>query len=150
MAFAVPIVVGIATAAMSVYQGMKMQDAADEQEDIAKRNAEREQREAEEAVRREKKEFQAEESLDRARAAASGIDVDKSKSTVLFMAEKRKSHQEEIDWMKSSAASRADIIKREGRLAADQTRAEAWGHFANAVGSAGKAASAGIAWYESS
>ena len=149
MAAAVPIAVAVIGAAVSVYTGVKQREAAKEQEDIAKRNAEREQAEAEEMARRERKRADYEESLDRARAAASGIDVDKSKSNVIYMNERKKANRDQIDWIRKSGASRADIIKREGRLAADMTRIDSWKSFGQAASYGAQAAGASYDWYKS-
>lgn len=146
--YAVPIVTGIIGTALSVYQGMEMLNIADDQEDIAKRNADREKEEAKEQARRERKEMDATEAEARARGAASGMNVDKSKSQVLFLANQKTEHARQIDWIRKSAKSRAKIIKREGDLEARKTRAGAWGKFGAAATSALGAGATGYEWYK--
>lgn len=119
--------------ASGLYQYKSAQDAADAQEDIADQNAKREQREAEEMASRAESEAAREQSLARARAAASGVG---GESTDLYISDLTRRRNREIDWMRESGKSRAKITRREGRHEARATRAQGVGAMFSALGGA--------------
>ena len=117
--------------ASGVFQFASAQKAANEQEDIADQNAKREKEEAEELAQRAEDTAAREESLARARAAASGVG---GKSTNLYISDLTKRNQREIDWMRKSGKSKAKITQREGRAAASATRSQGAGSLFSSIG----------------
>lgn len=130
----VMMVVSLATTAYSMHAQAQ---AADEAEKIAERNANRIEQEAEETARRAGKAASRTESLARARMFASGAIGLSQEEYIEGMAE---THQEEIDWIIKSGASQADIVRRQGSLAASQAEA-------NIIATAGQGASDAANWY---
>ena len=128
-------VVGLVASAISAFVQW---DAADDADEIAKKNAERERAEAEEQARRAKKSADRTNSLARARAAASGI---KGQSSDMYLAELEDEQNREIDWILSSGESRADIIEDEGERAQKIGRAGAFSTLAGGMQDS-------YAWYD--
>ena len=99
-------------------------------EAIGEANARRESEEAAEATRRLKLEQEKVLSETRARAAASGVT---SEGTVeAYLGEMEKNFSDELDWIKKSGASAANIQRRQGAYQRQQADAQAWGTIANA------------------
>jgi len=116
MATALPYMM-MATSAYGVYSS---EQAADDQEDIARENAERQRLESTEAVRRLTLRQEQSESQAKAMAAASGVSM--SGSITDYLDIMQKTNKEEADWLKRSGISAASIMQREGELQADMTR----------------------------
>lgn len=130
--------VGLAISAVSAgYSIYQSEQAAQEAEDIADANARREAMEAEEMAQRAEKDAAREESLARARAFASGVG---GESQEIYLDDLHASNKREIDWIRRSGASRADLTRKEGRVSASQHRrkgtAAAIGGFGSMVGQA--------------
>ncbi len=118
MAMALPyLMVGI-----QAYGMYSTDEAADDQEDIARENADRQRMESEEAVRRLTKRQEQSESQAKAMAAASGVQVSGSIEDYLDIMQK--TNKSEADWLKKSGLSAASIMQREGELQADMTRTQ--------------------------
>ena len=117
------------------------EQAAKEAEGIAEDNARREAMEAEEMAQRAEKEAAREESLSRARAAASGVG---GESTDLYQEDLAKTNQREIDWIRRSGASRADITRREGQQTASSYRSAGISQGIKGIGSV---AAGTMDWY---
>lgn len=132
------LLISAASAGYSIYSS---EQAAKEAEDIADANARREAMEAEEMAQRQEKEAAREESLARARAAASGVG---GESQDIYLEELSRTNQREIDWIRQSGRSRAAITRQSGASAASQARRE--GVSAGLAG-LGQAASYGSDWY---
>lgn len=132
------VAVSAASAGYSIYQSKQ---AAEEAEDIADANAKREKMEAEEMAQRAEKDAAREESLARARAFASGVG---GESQEMYLDDLYASNRREIDWIRRSGSSRADLIKKEGRVAGKQHRREA---VASGIAGFGKATSAAGDWH---
>ncbi len=120
--------------ASGVMQYKAAQDAADDQEEIARENARLIAEETEESARREEKAAAAAESQSRARAAASGVTL--SGSTSEYLSEQQKANADRIKWLRKSGKSRASITEREGAMTAGATRARGTANLVGSVGSA--------------
>lgn len=110
----------VLTAATTAYGIYQQQEAQEESEAIADANAARIEAEAQETARRAEKTAQAERSTARARAAASGV---VGLSTYLHLDEMEKEQNRQIDWIRKSGASQADITTREAKATRSTTRA---------------------------
>ena len=128
---ALPIVVAVVSAAATVYSVVQQKEAADEAADIAAQNAARQQAAAEESARRKEKQHKRTQSLARARAFASGAG---GESQAAYLEEMKLTHQAEVDWIRKSGASQAEITMAEGELARTQGYAGAVSTFAQGVG----------------
>jgi hypothetical protein len=135
MAVALPYMT-LALAGYQVYSGER---AADEQEDLARANAERQRMESDEAVRRLSARQEASESQAKAIAAASGVKVTGSVTDYLDVMQK--TNKDEVSWLRKSGLSAESIMAREGQLQADMTRRgsrfKAAGSFLSTVDEAG-------------
>ena len=110
----------IGSMAVGAYSVYSTEQGADEQDDIARANAERQRMESEEAVRRLTARQEQAESQAKAMASASGVKVTGSVEDYLdIMA---KTHKDEADWLVKSGLSAESIMAREGELQADMTR----------------------------
>ena len=134
---ALPAVIGVTSLVVSAYSVYQSVKAAGEAGDIAKRNADRIQEEADEMARRERFNLHREKSLIRARVAAAGI---KGITPETYYKEYTKKREREIQWMSYSAEARASIVKQEG------SRAKTIG-YAQAAGTAVSGISAGYNWF---
>ena len=114
MATGVGIAIGVAGLAMSGYQIYQSKEAADEAKEISDRNQKAIEAEAAEQERRERFNLGREQSLIRARIAASGI---RGKTPEAYYLDYTKRRESEIKWMRSSAEMRSDIAGREGSRA---------------------------------
>lgn len=110
----------VVAAAGTAYTVYSTEQAAAEQKKIARANAERIKRENEESLRRLKKQQEANMAEARARAAASGVTTEGTQKT--YLDEMKDAFQSEVDWLRSSGASQAQITQSEGFLQADITR----------------------------
>lgn len=103
---------------------------AAEQQALSERNAQREEAETTERLRRQEIQFSKDEALARAGAFASGFqatgmapgDVN---SIALSLAEQKQENLTQIDWETRAGASRADIIRKGGAIARQKGEAEA-------------------------
>jgi len=129
--------------AVGAYRNKKASDAASrEQEAISRENVKREREESAEALRRTGETFGRLESTTAARSSASGLG---GSTRTRYQEAMKRSHQEELDWMKKSGASRASIMEREGKAQADITRKRGRADFISGLGSAfGTVAGSGI------
>jgi len=125
MALALPYL----TVAMAGYGIYSSEKAADEQEDLAMANAERQRMESEEAVRRLTLRQEQSESQAKALAATSGAKVTGSVTDYLDLMSKV--NKEEADWLVKSGLSAESIMSREGEIQADMTRRSGRANFAN-------------------
>ena len=132
------LVLSAAGTAYGVYSSEKQ---AAEAEDIAEDNARRQSAEAEEMAQRAENEAAREESLSRARAAASGAT---GESMDLYQEDLAKTNQREIDWIRRSGASRADAIKQEGYAQASGYRSAG---IEQGIRGAGNVAAGALDWY---
>lgn len=117
MAQAIPVitaVVGVISAASTIYSVVQQKEAADEARDIAEQNAARQLAEAEESARRKEKQHARTQSLARARAFASGVG---GVSQEMYLEDLMTTHKEEVDWIRKSGQSQAQITLSEGKLA---------------------------------
>lgn len=128
MAEAMPVIIGISSILGTGYSIYSNIQAANEAEDIAEANADRIAAETEEQARRLEKEKARELAMGRARAYASGFTGEGSSQLVLEDLERTRT--EEIEWLKRSGASRANIALMEGSTAKKQGYAQAIGQFA--------------------
>lgn len=142
----------------------QQQVAAQEKFQIDQANVQREQAETAEKIRREQLQFQEEEAMGRAQAAASGFvyNDDEAGSTIAkALATQRKENERQLAYEKMAGISRADILRRGGDVTlatnlaqaqqmeagsrataagAEGTRAQAAGTRAAALGTAASAA----------
>ena len=100
--------------------------AASDQEDAARANAAAEAAEAEESLRREKLANEEAESMNKARAAASGVDPTKG-SVKQFLDEQAKQNELREKWIVKSSTSRQKAILTDGKLTASGSRGKAFG-----------------------
>ena len=102
----------------------EFESAGDEARALSERNAALIEAESREEGRRLKFQAEKEQSLARARAAASGITM--AGSPGLYVSEMENVMQDELDWLRKSSESRQDITRRTGEYQRDiaQTRAE--------------------------
>lgn len=123
VAAAITAVSALVSAGAGFYAAHQQSEAADEAGEIAERNAERAEAEAEESARRLQRQQDANQSLARARSAASGV-VGGSIDDYLSGMEAEDARQ--LDWMRKSGKSQSDIIRAEGDLAVDRGKSAAW------------------------
>lgn len=109
------------SAAGAAYSAYSAHEAAAEQKKVAAANAARIKAENEEALRRLNKQQEATMAEARARAAASGMDSGGSQKS--YLDEMADAFKSETDWLRSSGASQAHIVQREGELRARSTSA---------------------------
>ena len=129
----------IATVAATAFSAYQQYEGAKDAEQLAKEQADRQKAEAEEMARRAEKDASRQESLARARAAASGIGA--GGSTALYMSELEKTQREEIDWIRRAGASQARLTRKEGRWAYRRG-------MAGAVSTAASGVTGGYDWYQ--
>lgn len=137
MGQAIPAVMAISTiisTAVAGYTAVKQYGAAEDAERIAEQNAEMKRLETEEEARRLEKNQEREVSRARARAMASGIDPE-SKSYQLLIEDITTTHKEELDWLKKSGFSQAEILEEQGEYASAQAKTAAYGTVSNIFGS---------------
>lgn len=96
---------------------------AAQQEELAIKNAANIEAEGREEARRLGLEQEQAEGLTRAKIAASGATAEGS--TGSYMDNMAKEHEKEMDWLKKSTASQADIAKSSGSITAQTTLAKA-------------------------
>jgi hypothetical protein len=166
MAWFMPVmaVVGAAMSAYQMYQSGKAQEgAAKRQEEMAaegraisEKNAQREEAETMEKVRRQGEQQKQEEAQSRAAAAASGFAYDENSgdSIALSLASQQKENRTQLGWERSAGASRADIIRRQGgyqamsgAAQADAMRSGAKSSMWGAAGQGLKAAGSAYDWW---
>ncbi len=111
----------VIAAAGTAYTVYSTERAASEQKKIAAANAARIKAENEEALRRLKKQQAATMAEARARAAASGVQVEGTQKS--YLEEMKEAFKSETDWLRDSGASQAYITQREGTLRAQTTSA---------------------------
>ena len=134
------------TGAFLQYQAGKRQEAAGkEAEKMAKKNAERERAETEEAARRLEKEQGRTMALARARAAASGVSG--VGSTGLFLSELESENRAELDWLLEAGKTRAEDILQQGRYARKGAASSAWQSYGGGLQSLLGGASYIADWY---
>ena len=112
------------SAIFSVIGGAKSKsgydDAAREQEAMAEKDAQNIQAEAGRQEEVSKERFSEEESLNKAKAAASGTTGEGSQA--IFQGAQKDKFNKELDWLAKSADNRADIARRGGDYAATVSR----------------------------
>lgn len=115
---------GLFSAYQQYEQGKNLKDAADD-------NADRLKAESEEEKRRMRIEQRDKQSSLRARAAASGVELSGSTSTVLsnYVDE----DERQLSWLGSAADSQASIIRKEGKNAKKNSTYGAYGSFFSTV-----------------
>ena len=138
--------VAIIGAVYSIYSGMQEKKAskaaAKEQEAMAARNAALSEAETREEAARMQQAKDEQMAKSRAKAAASGVQTGGSMD--IFMGAQDDKLRGEIDWLKKSGSSRADLIRQGGAFAASQTRQQ--GSTALASGIAGAIGGLGSAY----
>lgn len=127
--------------------------AAEESRRIGDRNAARIEAETKEKARRESLAAKERQGLTRARQAASGGAA--SGSNVVYLDEMIETDEKNIDWLRKSGASQADIARREGNYnylsgmaSSTSTRAAATGSKFGAFGSLLGGAQSGYELYQ--
>ena len=96
--------------------------AAAEAEKLAEANAVASEAETQESMRRTRRQHAASAASARAKAGASGIEGGSMEDAIANMISE---HGTQLDWMKKSGASQADIIRKGGKLTGMQGRAQA-------------------------
>ncbi len=145
MAQAAPVITAIsaiATAGAAVYSGFRQLDAGDDAREISEREAELARAETEEEARRLEKAQERQESLAKARAAASGVRSDTG-SVALFLKELGDENTRQLDWLRRTGLRRAKLIEEGGEFARYQARSRAFSSFGQAFGALPKFAEAG-------
>lgn len=117
MAQAVPVLTLVLSAASAGYSIYSSEQAAKEAERMGNKNATSIEAETEEAARRAAKD--AERSEARARAAAATLGLE-GESVDLYLKDLANTNKEQIDWLKKSGQSRADIAREGGQAAATE------------------------------
>jgi len=120
---AVSAVLGAATAGYSAYE---QHQAAGEAEDIAKKNAQLAQQQADEEARRVAKTQARELALAKAKAAASGVDIT-SGSLDAYLADLEDWQKDELDWIRKTGKLRVSATLDQGKLASQTAKTQAWG-----------------------
>lgn len=134
--------IGLAVSAVGTgYSIYASEQAAKEAESIADDNAQREAMEAEEMAQRAEEAADRENSLARAKAAASGAG---GESSDLYLEDLESTKQREIDWIRRSGASRSSLISSEGSAKSSGIRAEGVGDLISGLGGT---ATGGLDWY---
>lgn len=124
-------------AGATVYSAYQKGQAAEEAEKIAEKNAQRTELETEEAARRLERQQERNQSLAKARAAASGAG---GASVDTYLDDMEAEDERQLNWLKKSGASQAEIQRWEGRATAKAGRA---GAIAGMIGGAADMFSAG-------
>ena len=130
----VEVALAVASLAAGAYSANEQRKAGKKQSRIASDNAARERAESEEAARRHEQAQGAQLSEAKARAAASGVKT--SGSQLGFLERLEESQGKELDWMKTSGASRASIAERTGKVNASITSSGALGSLMQGAGQA--------------
>ena len=104
-------------------------------EEIARDNARLLREEAKETERRMRRDQEKTEGLMRARMAASGYI--ENKSATLYLEDVKGEHGKQIDWIRTSTKSRANIIIKEGAFEAEAIRQAGKSSLWNAAGRLG-------------
>lgn len=143
--------IAVALTAAGTYQSFKSQseaaaaqkDAARESARLAEINARNQERETQVEVANLSEAQAKAEAMNRAKAAASGVAVAPGGSYALTLAEQKKYNTRELEWLKESGASRANIIRQQGQSSmrtgmaqADATKSGAYGSLWSGLGSA--------------
>lgn len=123
--------------------------AAAESKALAEKNAQLEETQTQETLRKQALSDKAEEAAARAAAAASGFyydpeNPDKTGSIVLSLAAQAKENKTQLDYAKTAGASRADIIRKGGDYSYSQGMAEASRTKTQAAGSRWGMAATGL------
>ena len=127
------------------YSSMQQAEAAEEGERIAEKNAQRAELETEEQARRLKAQQEKNQSLARARAAASGAG---GESIDTYLEDMEDEDYRQLDWLRRSGYNRSQIMRDEGRMYGRAGRARATaGMFSAGADIFGAAAKA--PWWES-
>jgi hypothetical protein len=108
--------------------------AGDQAAAIGRQNASNILAETGEWARRRGGEQKAEQSMNRALAAASGIKLDTGGSSDIFRQAVKTEHGKELAWGRKAGANQADIARRQGEQAATEARAMGEGVLASAEG----------------
>ena len=131
-AAAVTIISAIVGAGTAVYSAKQQHDAAGDAEDLAKQNAKAAEAQTAEEARRLETTQQRDQSLARARAAASGVNPG-SGTTSLFLEEMESTQESELEWLKRSGYYTSKALKDEGKMASAAAKTAAFGSAARAV-----------------
>ena len=107
-----PVILAVASVVIGAIGVIQSVNAANKAEELARENAENERRENEEAMRRQKLEDREAESLNRARAAASGVTL--SGSTQSYLDKQKSTNDQNRSWMQTSGDSRASMTEKQG------------------------------------
>lgn len=126
---AVSAIIGAGTA---VYSAYSQAQAAEDAKRIGEQNAALARAETEEEARRLEKQQERSTGLARARAFASGVDPN-SASINLFLEDMEQTQEEELDWLKRSGYSRADILEEQGEFASNAATTAMWGSIGKAA-----------------
>jgi len=126
-AAAVQAIVTIASTAYGIHSSMEAADAqkaaAAESERLGIENAAAVEAETQEQARRTAAAQSSQQASARARAAASGVAEGGSMSTVT--GEMAKEHTRQLDWLKTSGATRAEMTRQGAKASGDVGRAQA-------------------------
>lgn len=117
MAQAVPVLTLVLSAASAGYSIYNSERAAKEAERMGEKNARAIEAETEEAARRAAKDAKRSEARARAAAATLGLG---GESVDLYLKDLANTNKEQVDWMKKSGKSRADIAREGGQAAATE------------------------------
>lgn len=138
MAGWISVAAAAASAAYSSYESHEAKkdarEAAKEALALSELNASAAEQENQEAMRREERQQESDESLARAKAAASGVDIDDG-SVGGYLQDMKAENELQLDWMKRSGLMNVDIIRRGGMAAYNQGKATAKAHQRRALGS---------------
>ena len=110
------------SAGAGMYAASQKYEAADQAEEIAELNARNAEMEAEESARRLEKQQASNQSLARARAAASGAG---GESVANYLEDMEREDENQLDWIRRAGSSQAGILRRQGAHAATAARGEA-------------------------
>jgi hypothetical protein len=144
MAQAIPIILLAASAAISYKSYSDQKKAAKNAEKIGMMNAAATEAEAAEQARRLKENQMRVLAETSALSAASGV---AGGSQDIYLSDMAESQMSELNWVKKSGASRAEIERLSGQYQKKQGEAAALGTLSTAVQKTGSAYSAGADWY---
>ena len=137
---AIPAVIAAVGAAYQIYQGI---EAAETAEDIAEENARRAEEEGARSASILKSQQDATMSLQRARAAASGVRSNVG-SQFAFLEGQEEQAEGELNWLQKSTKSQANLARKQGGYTAKQVKSQALG---TGLGTAMAGASSSAQWY---
>jgi len=121
-------------AVSSLAGAKKQKEAGKEGDKIAQQNAANTKAETDETIRRTKLSQEQALSASRARQAGSGV-KSSGGSFDVYMSEMESTFKSDLDWIEKSGASKSNIESAQGRLAAKQGKASAWGTVASGASS---------------